>query len=381
YRLMALNMQTGAVRWETQESVFGSFLAYSKGHDKLIQSTRPSKDTVRDETGKRMIAYDGSDGTIAWDVERNYGTFPVLHNDWLITKGEFASIETGLPITRKNPLTGEAEAWTWARNYGCNYPIASENLLTFRSAAAGFYDLANEGGTGNFGGFKSSCTSNLVVADGVMNAPDYTRTCNCSYQNQTSLALVHMPEIELWTFNTLDMGENNVTRVGINFGAPGDRMADSGTLWIDYPNVGGPSPEIEITLNPDAKPFRNHTSRILGGDLPWVAASGLEDCREVSIRLNKTPVEGKTYTVRLLFAEPTKASTGDRVFDVSLQGQPVLEAFDVTKEAAGPWRSIVKEVKGVAITDVLKIGLSPVEGSADMPPILSGVEIILEEAA
>ncbi|MEE8576109.1 MAG: PAS domain-containing protein, partial [candidate division Zixibacteria bacterium] len=77
-----------------------------------------------------------------------------------------------------------------------------EHLLTFRSAAAGFFDLANDGGTGNFGGFKSSCTSNLVVANGVLNAPDYTRTCVCRYQNQTSLAMVHMPEVETWTDNS-----------------------------------------------------------------------------------------------------------------------------------------------------------------------------------
>lgn len=44
-------------------------------------------------------------------------------------------------------------------------------MLTFRSGAAGFYDLLNEGGTGNLGGFKSGCTSNLVVADGVLNVP------------------------------------------------------------------------------------------------------------------------------------------------------------------------------------------------------------------
>ena len=43
-------------------------------------------------------------------------------------------------------------------------------MLTFRSGAAGYYDLLNDGGTGNFGGFKSGCTSNLVVANGVLNA-------------------------------------------------------------------------------------------------------------------------------------------------------------------------------------------------------------------
>ena len=84
--------------------------------------------------------------------------------------------------------------WTWARTYGCNTPAASENLLTFRSGAAGYYDLCNDGGTGNLGGFRSGCTNNLIVAGGLLTAADYTRTCTCSYQNQASLALVPMPD-------------------------------------------------------------------------------------------------------------------------------------------------------------------------------------------
>ena len=99
-----------------------------------------------------------------------------------------------------DPLTGAAVEWAWSRNYGCNTPAASENLLTFRSGAAGYYDLCNDGGTGNLGGFRSSCTNNLIVADGVLNAPDYTRGCTCSYQNQASLALAPMPDAEMWTF-------------------------------------------------------------------------------------------------------------------------------------------------------------------------------------
>ncbi len=379
YRLLALNVKTGEVRWETEENVFGSFLAYSEERDKLIQSTRPSRDMVRGEDGKRMMAYNGVDGTIAWDVQRDYGTFPILHNDMIITMGQFASLDTGLPITRKNPLTGEDDTWSFSRHYGCNYPIASENLLTFRSAAAAFYDLTNEGGTGNLGGFKSSCTSNLIVADGVLNAPDYTRTCSCSYQNQTSLALVHMPEMEMWTFNTDGRGEGDVKRVGLNFGAPGDRVADSGTLWLDYPSVGGPSPEVEVTVNPESPAsFRNHASRIEAGELPWVAASGLEDCRELTIRLSKAPVEGKTFTVRLFFAEPGVAAAGARTFDVSLQDTPVLSAFDIAGEGAGPWRTVVKEFHGIAVTELLKVTLSPAEGS--LPPVLSGIEVIAEDA-
>ena len=59
--------------------------------------------------------------------------------------------------------------------------MASEHILTFRSGAAGFYDLQSHAGTGNFGGFKSSCSSNLIVANGVLNAPGLTLGCTCNY--------------------------------------------------------------------------------------------------------------------------------------------------------------------------------------------------------
>jgi len=382
YRLLAIDVATGQIRWEQNENVFGSFLTYSEEFDKLVQSSRPSKDMVKDEDGKRMIAYNGTTGEIAWDIARDYGTFPILHHNQIITKDFISSLDTGDVLTMKNPITGGESPWTWTRNYGCNYPIASENLLTFRSAAAAFYDLTGQSGTGNLGGFKSSCTSNLVVADGVLNAPDYTRTCSCSYQNQTSLALVHMPEMEMWTFTTMDAGEGPVHRVGINFGAPGDRKADNGTLWLDYPSVGGPSPEVEVTVNPEgAVPFRSHASRIQSGDLPWVAASGLTNCRAIAIRLGHDANATRNYTVRLFFAEPEALQPGGRLFNVAIQGQTVVENLDVAAEAEGSWRSLVKEVTGVAIADMLHIDLTPAGNGATAPPTISGIELIEENAA
>src|SRR4029077_10317228 len=94
---------------------------------------------------------------------------------------------TGAPWMREDPLTGLPVEWTWSRNYGCNTPAASEHLLTFRSGAAGYYDLCRDGGTGNFGGFRSSCTNNLIVAGGLLNAPDYTRSGTLSSHNPTPL--------------------------------------------------------------------------------------------------------------------------------------------------------------------------------------------------
>jgi hypothetical protein len=188
----------------------------------------------------------------------------------------------------KNPLTGETQPWKITRAYGCNSIIASENMLTFRSGSAAYYDLLNDGGTGNLGGFRSGCTSNLVVANGVLNAPDYTRTCSCSYQNQTSLALVHMPDIDVWTVDATSAQatpESMIERLAINFGAAGDRRERDGQLWMEYPSVAGESANLKIRVNSDAKYFQNHSSLLSDTERPWVLSSGVDNLTELDIKL------------------------------------------------------------------------------------------------
>jgi len=263
-------------------------------------------------------------------------------------------------------------------------------------------------GTASIGGFKSGCTSNLIIANGVLNAPDYTRTCVCSYQNQASLALVHMPEVAYWTFDyyTSPSEPKPVKQVGINFGAPGNRYTENGTLWLEFPSIGGPSPDIPVrTKYIDPQWFRHHNSRIKG-EYNWIAASGVTGLREVRIRMfiqpdtnpskvdafdkhiEKIPVwseyqiqgvfeRPRPYTVRLYFAETEGCGIGQRLFDISLQDKLLLENFDIVKEADGPNRSVVKEFKGIKVRDDLILTLTPMT-TAQAYPVICGIEIIAE---
>tara|TARA_R110002111_G_scaffold153375_1_gene220189 strand:+ start:155079 stop:159425 length:4347 start_codon:yes stop_codon:yes gene_type:complete len=303
YRIVCFDVHTGDELWSTNESIFGSWLGYSEKHDLLLQAGARAKDRLSDEIGQGMIAYQAETGSVIWhNKDRKYTGPCVLHNDLIITSansyevsGGAFNIADGTPYSIINPITKQKEPLKFSRTYGCNYVIASENLLTFRSGAAGFYDLKSQSGTGNFGGFKSSCTSNLVVANGVLNAPDYTRTCSCSYQNQTSLALIHMPEIEVWTNSELgtdSKAEAIVKQAGINFGAPGDRLSDNGTLWLDFPSVGGQSPDLQVTIsNKEFGRFRHHALKIMApvpeDGLNWVAASGIENPGKITITINQ----------------------------------------------------------------------------------------------
>ena len=381
----------GVVLWRTQQGVFGSWLSYSEDHDILLQAGRPSRDMLGDEPGDRMIAYRGADGKVLWDERINYQGPCLIHGDTIITQGEMYDLHTGSRKSTIDPLTGKERPWSFSRNYGCNTAIGSQNLLTFRSAAAGFFDLENHGGTGNFGGFRSGCTSNLIAANGVLNAPDYTRTCVCSYQIQTSLALIPMDEIYTWTFFDKTPVKGRIQRVGINLGAPGDRLADDGTLWLEAPMVGGPSPDLSVTFFPETPGrFTHEPIRYEGLDPRWVAASGCEGFERMTLDLypgTDPPMPGKPddktpslsdkaiYTVKLYFAEPRDLKLGERVFSVQVQGQTVLQDLDILAQAGGPRRLIVHEIPEVQVDKILRVDL--VTGAdSSWPGLLCGLEAI-----
>lgn len=425
YRVVALDARSGKVLWEHEKDVFGTWLGYSAEHDVLLQAGAKASDRLSVEVGDGMTAFEGKTGRVRWqDLKRAYTGPCILHNEIILTgansyssSGGAFSLLTGAPHLVKNPLTGAMEPWRLNRTYGCNTVIASEHLLTFRSGAAGFYDLDSMSGTSNLGGFKSGCTSNLVVANGVLNAPDYTRTCTCGYQNQTSLALIHMPEMEMWSYSQFGLDAkqgDRILRAGINFGAPGNRRAADGTLWLEHPHVGdGNAPQLGVEgIGKSVKWFRRHSSQITdaGQSQPWIAASGLigetdivitpslrrpltikpvkkaddenekpgakkaakappppPPVQEPLLKMNYPPLP---HTVRLHFSDPEALPVGERVFNVLLQGRMVIENLDLAHEG----HRTVREFQNVLIGPELRVTLKAVKGA----PVLSGVEFVVD---
>ena len=146
YRLLALKIDNGEVVWQSNKKVFGSWLGYSKETGLLLQATRPSGDMLAGEEGFRMIVYEAKTGREIWDKPVTYNNPPILHNEQIITEHMALDIFSGEQIQRINPISLTKMLWTYTRTKGCNYSIASENLLSFRSSAAGFFDLENDGG-------------------------------------------------------------------------------------------------------------------------------------------------------------------------------------------------------------------------------------------
>lgn len=436
YRIVTLNYRSGKIEWENKKDVFGTWLGYSEELDLLLQASAKASDRLSTESGQGIAVYRGKDGQLEWRKDDlKYAGPCILHNDLIITNVNALTVsagayylKTGKPKLIHNPLTGVLQPWTLTRAYGCNNIIASENMLTFRSGSASFCDLLSDSGTGSLGGFKSGCTSNLVVANGVLNAPDYTRTCSCSYQNQTSLALVHMPDVEQWSVDSMapEMpADVRVRELAINFGAPGDRRDAPGRLWIEHPVASGEAPSISIAMNPEVKVFQHHSSMMAGLDHAWVLASGMEGISELRIDFltnkrvkpeiekskesddddadsgkkkttsvtekasakktkskepakEKEPAESKKrelskelYDVRLYFATPPPLE-GVRVFDVVAQGKTVLQDVRLNPDGSSNESHSVHDLKDVSIGRELKLEFVAKQGL----PVISGIEIL-----
>jgi outer membrane protein assembly factor BamB len=375
-RLLYLDARTGKVISEETKDIFGTWLGYSSEYKLLLQSTRPSRDMLNGEEGKRMIAYNIDTKEKIWDKAIKYANPPIIHNDKIYTNGEGFWLLTGEPLTETDPVTGEELKWSFKREYGCGFVAASEHLLTFRSASAGFVNLNAFEGTGSLGGWKPGCSTNLIAADGVLNSPDYTRTCQCAYQNQTSLALINMPWMSYWTNSNYQWNGNPIKQLGLNFNAPGDRSSDDDVLWFEYPYVSGAPPEIPVNIDTSGiTKIRKEPFSVISEKTPWVSSSALCGIRSLEITLAKDQtVPESTYTVKLYFSELENKQPGERVFDISIQDKKVAEAFDIVTEAGKPDKEVVKSYYGIKAGQTLKVDLAPARGNT----LISGIELIQE---
>ena len=396
YRIIAIDAFNGNLKWTVNEGIFGTWLGYSAKHDKLLQAGAAASDRLATEIGQGMTLYNADDGSVAWSKSSLVYSGPcILHNDLIITNANAYTESSGAYYLSDgsqkmvaNPISGRMQPWKITRAYGCNTISACENLLTFRSGAASYYDLLSESGTGNLGGFRSGCTSNLVAANGILNAPDFTRTCSCSYQNQSSIGLVHMPELETWTIDNaaiIQHKSDRVVKLGINLGAPGDRRDTNGVPWLEFPVVAGDSPNLGIELSGAYKTFQDHPATMPGARTPWISASGIEglerlriglkpvmDADEVSVAPDPNVVRNP-YRIRLFFGMPKSVANGPRRFAVSIQdasGYYEIE-LDPSKE-----KEVVRTIDRVMLGDVVVLNFHPIVGL----PILSGIELTkLEE--
>lgn len=279
---------------------------------------------------------------------------------------------------RSNPLTGAREPRAFPKSYGCDGGFDYGLVYTMRSGTPAFYDKRIESGTINVSGPRSGCTNSVIPANGLLNLPYFYKGCTCAYPLPVALALVSMPEsFEQWaSWGAMEPAalQGRIQRVGVNFGAPGDRVTHAGTLWLDAPNSGGPSPEIALATEPalaDLKTFYRHSLFVKGGPgWPWVAGSGVTGIRSATL----SGLKPGRYRIELTFAEPDEtAKAGDRVFGVAVNGNALAEDFDPFAKAGG---ALVPSMLRTALRldGELRIAFAPKAGE----PVVCGLEAIHE---
>ncbi len=398
-KFMALELASGREIWNSGWKVLGTFLLYSEDYDILVESgnfdvnwghvtlTKGGSAARREDEPKRATARRGRDGKVLWESE-HFLLPAVVRDTMLISASRYdhtaVCLLTGEPSMREEPHTGKTSRWRYSQRKNCDALNASVHLLLFRSGYAGYFDLEHDTGTGMFTGFRAGCSANMIAADGVLSALDYSRTCVCSYPIQTSLALIHMPgdsNIEFWT--RYEGSRPDPTNHGLNFGAPGRRVdvAGSGRVWYgeldadpSHPSQRGHDAlDLQRYGVPGTK-YR-HPSAIVdsGGSLAWVASSLREFNNQERLVIRDLP-EGE-YALRLRFAElDDHVGPGQRVFDVLIDGQKMLDGFDIVEDTGGPLRGTVKAFS-VPIDGTLSIELRKTEAS-ELNPVISGMEVL-----
>lgn len=337
--------------------------------------------------GRRVVVLDAKDGKLLWSKSVGYRVRPVLIGDTLHTEPWAFDVRTGEARLRVNPITGVPEPFQFARpGHHCGLPIGTANAMFFRSWCLGYYDLLRDAGTAHFGAQRPGCWINFIPAGGLLLMPEASAGCMCAFPNMCSVAFQPVPADKAFTYFSLWGPTTPVERLGVNFGAAGDRKDDSGKLWLAYPRPGG-SLVLSLPVSVTFWPGGTYTQRnsaytpIAGDPRTWLFASAARGIRQCTIPLLGPGDGAAKYRVRLAFCDPDNDKPGRRVFDVKVQGQTVLKDLDVAREAGASDRALWREIPDVVVRDRLTLEFIPKspQPAPQEAPILQGIEVQRQE--
>ncbi len=175
--LLALDAATGKEQWRVKD-VYGTTLGLSVPHKALLMSYQSTRFKLPSELGGRLAAFGTADGKQLWDNKATYTTRPLINDRTIYAQGGAWDL-----------LTGADRPFSFKRSYGCGQLAGAVNLMLFRSATLGYYDVVNQKGTISYGGIRPGCWINAIPAGGVVLVPDASAACQCSYLNQAWIAL------------------------------------------------------------------------------------------------------------------------------------------------------------------------------------------------
>jgi outer membrane protein assembly factor BamB len=177
-RLVALYAKNGEKMWELDKDIYGTVNAISTKHGVVVMGYSPTRFKLASEIGGRLSGFRLSDGKRLWDINAGYSSRPMINDQTIYAQGGAWDV-----------LSGKPKAFNFKRSYGCGVLASSANLLVYRSATLGYFDLEENQTNRNFGGMRPGCWINAIPAGGLVLVPDASASCSCSYQNRTWIAL------------------------------------------------------------------------------------------------------------------------------------------------------------------------------------------------
>jgi len=341
---------------------------------------------------RRLVALSAKSGEVLWAKDANYRHRPLIIGGMVLAEPWAFDLKTGQQRTRPHPLTGADTTWQFLRpGHHCGAISACPQMLFMRSGYTSYYDLQNDSGIRHFAGQRLGCWINAIPADGLVLAPEASAGCICLFPIVCSIALEPRPDYDRWGIYSTGGANTPVQHLAVNLGAPGDRRDKNGTLWFGYPRPGLPQNRaamgFSLKLGMDffgepEYPRRNSETQTMNGtDTPWLFASFARGLRRCIVPLLSEAERAAEYTVRLYFADFDNKQTGKRIFDVKLQGQVVLDDFDIAKEAGGSFKAIIRQFRGIAVSRDLEIELVAQDEKLSLKngvQVLCGVEVVRE---
>ena len=182
-RLISLYAKTGEKMWAQDKDIYGTVNAISAKHGVVVMGYSPTRFKLASEIGGRLSGFRLHDGKRLWDIKSRYSSRPMINDQTIYAQGGAWDVKTGKP-----------KPFNFNRSYGCGVLASSANLLVYRSATLGYFDLTENSTTQNFGGMRPGCWINAIPAGGLVLVPDASASCRCSYQNRSWIALMPMGE-------------------------------------------------------------------------------------------------------------------------------------------------------------------------------------------
>ena len=396
---VALDRRTGQKLWQravdvtdtTNVSAGGGSLTvmYADGHLVLCGANANGhywKQFLSGEFEKRkLLVLDAKTGDELWTKNANYMNRPAVIGNEVFAEPWAFDLHTGEPKKRPHPLTGELTEWRFTRpGHHCGIITATPNMMFFRSGFIGYYDLYNDSGTRHFAGQRLGCWINAIPGNGLLMIPEASAGCVCQFSITSTVVLEPKTENKSWGIFSAVGESTPVKRLGLNFGAPGDRKDAAGQEWLGYPRpktVGRLEYVLDLKtqLAEQGRWFsRNEDSLSFAGvATPWLFASGAEGLTHCELPLLGPDDAPRNYHVKLYFNEANAADLAKMT--IQLQGTTFpVKMESLTTETTNSPPVVSLTFAAVPVQRNLVIDF---EYAADRPlPKLAAAEITVVEA-